>query len=279
MVYDLIDAQFPFFMPNGPGFVDRQARILRQADAVLGISQSTVDAAVAELGLNPSVAATIHLDASPVFRSLPEEALQAFRDKHVGGRPFFLFVGQTGWYKNLATLIRAFGAMEGHGEHRLVLAGHSMRRLDPHFFDIGVQAGVEDRIIRLVHPDDELLCQAYNAAAAFVFPSLQEGFGIPLVEAMRCGTPVVASDIPVFREVCGEAALFFDPHDHQALARQLSRVSEPELRERLVSLGFERAQAFSWDRAAEELAQVYLRLAGSERVRNSGSTQRGVISG
>ena len=274
MVYDLIDAQFPLFMPNGLGFVERQARVLREADAVVGISASTTKAAIARFGLERSVTATVHLDASSVFRPLTEESRRAFRQKHVGGHPFFLFVGSTGSYKNLATLIRAFGRMEGRGGHRLVLAGHGMGRMDSHVFDLAVKGRVEERIVRLVHPDDELLCQAYNSATAFVYPSLQEGFGIPLVEAMRCGTPVVASDIAVFREVCGEAALYFDPHDHQALAWQLSQASQPDARERLVSLGSERARAFSWDRAADELAQIYLRLAGAARAPAAGSSGR-----
>lgn len=263
MVYDLIDDQFPFAMPNGPGFVSRQGEVLSMADAVVGISQVTTHAAIARFGLDATRTSSVHLDASPVFRVRGASDRQAFRESYTDGQPFLLFVGSTGSYKNLATLIRAFGAAEELSDHLLVLAGHSMGQVAAHLFDLAITTRVEQRIVRLVHPTDEQLCLAYNAADAFVFPSLQEGFGIPLVEAMRCGTPVVASDTPVFREVCGDAALFFDPHDHLALARQLARAVQPDTRHRLADLGFDRAQAFSWDRAAEALGQVYLRLAQS----------------
>jgi glycosyltransferase involved in cell wall biosynthesis len=263
MVYDLIDEQFPFMMPNGPGFVARQETVIKRGDMIIGISHATTESAIARFGINRNLTTTIHLDASSKFEVLSEERRRQFREEHVKGRSFYLFVGSTGSYKNLGTLIRAFAEMRDETDRFLLLAGHSMEQLEPHFVDLAVQGRVENRIVRLVHPDDELLCQAYNAADAFVFPSLQEGFGIPLVEAMRCGTPVVASDIPVFREICGEAALFFDPHDHEALARQLVLVRQPGVRERLMARGFERAKRFSWDRAAEQLAEIYLRLAGT----------------
>ena len=261
MVYDLIDEQFPFLMPNGPGFVSRQAGVIRQADAVVGISRATTESAIARFGLDRSRTNTLHLDASPAFRPTAEESKTQFWETYTRGKPFFLFVGSTGSYKNLGTLIRALGQLRDTTDHWLLLAGHSLQHLEPHWFDVAIQARVEDRISRLVHPDDELLCRAYNAAEAFVFPSLQEGFGIPLIEAMRCGTPVVASDLPVFHEICGDAALFFDPHDHQELARQLTRIRQPGVREQVVNLGFERARRFSWDQAAEQLGQIYLKLA------------------
>ncbi|MBK8640038.1 MAG: glycosyltransferase family 4 protein [Chromatiaceae bacterium] len=261
MVYDLIDDQFPFAMPNGPGFVSRQGEVLSAADAVVGISQVSTDAAIARFGLDATRTSTLHLDASPVFRVRAASDRHSFRERYTDGQQFILFVGSTGSYKNLATLIRAFAAAEELSDHLLVLAGHSMGQVAAHLFDLAISTRVEQRIVRLVHPTDGQLCLAYNAADAFVFPSLQEGFGIPLIEAMRCGTPVVASDIPVFREVCGDAALFFDPHDHLALARQLARAIQPDTRQRLLDLGFDRAQAFSWDRVADALGQVYLRLA------------------
>ncbi|QVL50101.1 MAG: glycosyltransferase family 4 protein [Thiocapsa sp.] len=261
MVYDLIDQQYPFLMPNGPGFVSRQAEVTRQADEIVCISHATAERAIEKFGLDHNRTHVIHLDASPVFRSIEVESKAAFRKRYTCGKPFFLFVGSTTSYKNLGVVLRAFGRLRDKTDHWLVIAGHSLQHLEAHWFDVAISAGVEDRICRLVHPDDELLCKAYNAADAFVFPSLQEGFGIPLVEAMRCGAPVVASDIPVFREICGDAALFFDTHDPECLANGLLEVCRSEVRDRLVQLGFVRAGCFSWDKAAEQLGQIYRRLA------------------
>lgn len=270
MIYDLIDEQYPFLMPNGPGFVSRQSEITRQADEVVCISQATAERAIEKFGLETRKVSVLHLDASPVFRQVAEESQTLFKERYTNGKPFFLFVGSTGSYKNLGTLIRAFGLLRDKTDHSLVLAGHSLLHLESYWFDLAISAGVEDRITRLVHPDDELLREAYGAADAFVFPSLQEGFGIPLVEAMRCGVPVVASDIPVFREICGNAARFFDPHDPDSLASGLLEVVRPEVQERLTRLGFERAASFSWDKSAEQLGQIYRRLADQAPPRNRG---------
>lgn len=209
MVHDLIDEQYPFLMPNGAGFVSRQAEITQRADEIVCISHATADRAISKFGLDHRRIHIVYHDASQVFRPIAAESKVAFRKRYTGGKPFILFVGSAGSYKNLGTLIRAFGRLRGKTDHWLVLAGHSMQHLESYWFDLAIGARVEDRIVRLVHPDDQLLCEAYNAADAFVFPSLQEGFGIPLVEAMRCGAPIVASDIPVFREICVDAALFF----------------------------------------------------------------------
>lgn len=265
MVYDLIDEQYPFLMPNGPGFVSRQAQITRQADEVVCISHATAERAIAKFGLEARKVSVLHLDASPVFGPVAEKSQTLFKERYTSGKPFFLFVGSTGSYKNLGTLIRAFGQLRDKTDHWLILAGHSLQHLESYWFDVAISSRVEDRITRLLHPDDELLCEAYNAADAFVFPSLQEGFGIPLIEAMRCGTPVIASDIPVFREICGNAAFFFDPHDPVSLAGGLLEVGRPEVRERLIRLGIARAASFSWDKAAEQLGQIYLRLANTEQ--------------
>jgi glycosyltransferase involved in cell wall biosynthesis len=110
--------------------------------------------------------------------------------------------------------------------------------------------------------DDDGLRAAYSGAAAFVYPSLQEGFGIPLLEAMGCGTPIVASDIPVFREVADGVATFVDPYDQTDLLDALLRTLSPDagLAAR-VDRGIARAREFTWARAAEQLAGVYARVA------------------
>jgi glycosyltransferase involved in cell wall biosynthesis len=106
--------------------------------------------------------------------------------------------------------------------------------------------------------EDADLPALYRAAAFLVYPSLAEGFGLPVAEAMACGTPVIASNIPAIAEVAGEAALLVDPRDTDAIARAMRRLhSDPELRALLSARGIERAKAFSWDAAATRTLEVY----------------------
>ena len=259
-VYDLIDYELPLMMPNGPKFLERQSSVLSQADHVISISKSTSEGAMSAFNLAIDKITTIHLDASSSFHPVPLKVKKQFREQYSRGRPFFLFVGATSSYKNLATLIRAFGIIRERTDHLLLLVGHSKKNIDQQFIDLAIKYQVEDRIVRLIHPDDTTLCQAYNAADAFVYPSLQEGFGIPLVEAMRCGTPIIASDIPVFREICGEGVLFFNPHVDTELAEQLNAVIKPATQNKLAASGREREKLFSWDVAAEKIENIYIEL-------------------
>lgn len=260
-VYDLIDYEFPFMMPNGAEFLARQSRVLSRADHVISISKSTSERAISAFKIATDKVSTIHLDASSIFQPVSMKDKMKFREKYSRGKSFFLFVGGTSSYKNLATLIRAFGIIRERTDHLLLLVGHSKKNIDQQYIDLAIKYQVEDRIIRLIHPNDSILCQAYNAADAFVFPSLQEGFGIPLVEAMRCSTPIIASDIPVFREICGEGALFFNPHVDTELAEQLNAVTEPATQNRLAAAGKERANLFSWDEAAKKVENIYLEFS------------------
>ncbi len=259
-VYDLIDYEYSFMMTNGPKFVQLQSDILTQADHVISISESTTEIATSAFNLDKNKVTTIYLDASSVFKPLPDSDKSTFREKYSRGRPFFLFVGATYSYKNLATLIRALGIIRESTDHLLILAGHSKKNTEQAHVDLAIEHQVVDRIVRLIHPDDDILCQAYNAADAFIFPSLQEGFGIPLIEAMRCDTPIIAADIPVFKEICGDAALFFNPCVDIELAECLLSVLDPVLRSKKISLGQERDKLFSWDKAAKQIEAVYANL-------------------
>lgn len=262
-VYDLIDYEFPVFMQNGTEFLKRQSKVLSMADHVISISKSTTKLAVSAFNLDINRVSTIHLDASTAFQTVSLEVKEQFRRRYTHGLPFFLFVGETHSYKNLATLIRAFGLIKESSNHFLLIAGHSTKGVGSLFIDIAIKYQVEDRIVRLIHPDDSTLCEAYNAAEVFVYPSLQEGFGIPLVEAMRCGTPIIASDIPVFREICGDGALYFNPHIATELVKCLTTVLKPEIQKELFESGKERAKLFSWDEAAKEIENIYYKLATS----------------
>ena len=150
--------------------------------------------------------------------------------------------------------------MAGETGGSLVVAG-GRPELETHEIELLIAHRLEDRVVLLPGVSDDTLRVAYAGAAAFVFPSLAEGFGLPVIEAMGCGCPVIASDIAVFREVAGEAALYFDPHDPAALATAMRRSLEPTTRTALAAAGRKRAADFSWDKSAAILRGVYESLA------------------
>ena len=261
-VYDLIDHQFPLMHPNGFGFVERQRKVLNTADRVISISRSTTDLAIKAFGINPLKIETVVLGANEKFIPANEYEKTLFRNRFTNGQPYFLFVGAMGGYKNLTTVIRAFAQVVEKSGHLLVLAGHSMQSIEPWIIDLAIQCRVEEKIIVLHHPRDEVLATAYSAASAFIFPSLLEGFGIPLLEAMQCDCKVIASDIPVFREVCENAALYFDPHNASELAGAMLNVLASDDGDHARTFRQSRLSHFSWDVAAKKIENIYLELAG-----------------
>jgi glycosyltransferase involved in cell wall biosynthesis len=181
---------------------------------------------------------------------------------------FVLYVGGIAPHKNLATLVTAFDQLAADGQHedvRLVLVGDYEN--DVFLMDDAIRARMGDpdfraRVIFTGYIPDEELNALYNAASVFVLPSFCEGFGLPALEAMSCGTVVIGSDSTSIPEVVGEAGLFFDPHDAQALAAHLRSVlDDPVLREKLQRRALQRAAMFSWQRSAQDALQVLQELA------------------
>jgi len=160
--------------------------------------------------------------------------------------------------KNLARLVRAFGRLCNQVEYALVLAGPP----DPCFPDealmIARELGLEGRVVFPGFVAEEDLPTLYSLADLFVFPSLAEGFGLPPLEAMACGTPVVVSNIPPLVEVVGRAGLTVDPYSVEQLAAAMLRVlTDPALREELRNRGLRRAAQFTWETAARKTLAVY----------------------
>jgi glycosyltransferase involved in cell wall biosynthesis len=180
---------------------------------------------------------------------------------------YLLYVGTLHPRKNLARLVRAFGRMLAEwppdaGEPpALVLAGNRGWLYDEIAAEVRT-LGLEGRVIFPGYVPREHLVPLLSGAAAFVFPSLFEGFGFPILEAMACGAPVVTSRASCLPEVAGDAAMLVDPHDESDLARAMARaVTDASLRADLIERGFVRAREFTWDRCARETLAV-LEAAG-----------------
>lgn len=175
---------------------------------------------------------------------------------HLAG-PYLLYVGTLHPRKNLVRLVQAFASLQPPIPNlQLVLAGQKGWLYDELFAQVR-RLGLEDRVILTGYVPDADLPALISGALAFVFPSLHEGFGFPVLEAMACGAPVVCSDASSLPEVAGDAALLVDPLDTDALAEALARIVHDEtLRRELVERGFAHVQRFSWQRCARHVLRV-----------------------
>jgi len=182
-------------------------------------------------------------------------------------RRFILYVGGIAPHKNLSVLVTAFSMLmndPGHQDVGLVLVGDYQKDvflIDDRLADCISRLNLDKKVIFAGFRSDDELAHLYNAATVFVLPSLSEGFGLPALEAMSCGTPVVCSRAASLPEVVGDAGLFFDPHRPDELFERLRRVFDDHaLREELSRRSLQRAAAFSWSKSALSLFSVFEEL-------------------
>jgi glycosyltransferase involved in cell wall biosynthesis len=247
----------------------------RVADACITPTEGVRREVCEHLGLAPSKVFAVPEAARAVFRPLASEACEAERRRLGVGEDFLLAVGTIEPRKNLSTLVRAFeefARQSPASRLQLVVVGNRGWLSDP-LFDALALSPFKDRVHFTGYVSDESLRALYSSCRAFVYPSLYEGFGLPPLEAMACGAPVVASRIPSIREVTGDAALLFDPKDSDELARLLINLLEDEgARRTLSAAGIQRAGDFSWARTARMTLDVYGEaLKGAGRGRRTGS--------
>ncbi len=236
-------------------------RFATQADAILADSASTARDVVEILQVPPEKVTAAPLAADPAFQPVPkDEAARRVADGYGLTGPYLLFVGTLEPRKNLPTLLRALALLRSDMPHRLCLAGPEGWN-SAEVFDTLRALRLEDRVFRPGFVAQADLPALYSAADAFVFPSLYEGFGLPVLEALSCGCPVVTANNSSLPEVTGDAALTCDARDATALAQSIRRILEDAaLRESLVTRGLAHAKTFSWRRCAETTAGVYARV-------------------
>jgi glycosyltransferase involved in cell wall biosynthesis len=189
----------------------------------------------------------------------PGVDLKTFKPLDLKRENFILWVGSTRFHKNLHGLLKAFMILkEGYKiEHKLTLVGICAENVK----DI-ISESLTKGIIFIKEADDLTLSNLYNRASFFVFPSLYEGFGLPPLEAMACGCPVVVSNAGSLPEVCGEGAVYCDPYDPEDIAHAMYKVlTSEDLRKELIKKGLERSKMFSWERTAEQVLKVIEEIA------------------
>jgi glycosyltransferase involved in cell wall biosynthesis len=244
-------------------------RSVQRADFIIADSENTRNDLVVLLGVKPQSVAVVPGGVEERFaRVTDEERLKKARKKiGIGDEPFVLAIGVIEPRKNLNRLMDAFTALKQRANVppnlKLVLAGGKGWLYDD-IFDHHAASPVRDDIVLPGFVPDDLLPAVYSAAEALAFPSVYEGFGLPILEAMACGTPVVASRASCLPEVAEGAALLVDPNSVEGLTGALELVLlDADLRARLVKQGYERASQYTWTRAAEQLLGVYRMVASA----------------
>jgi len=210
-------------------------------------------------GLDPARIRVIPLAPHPHLEPATPDAVRAVRDRLRLPATFFLFLGALGPNKNVVTLLRAVRQLTAAGDERarLVIAGAEGSHADDVRQEVR-RLGLEQRVQFAGYVAKEDLPAIFGAATAFVFPSLFEGFGLPPLEAMACGAPVICSNAASLPEVTGDAAILIDPASADELAVALRNLlDDAELRARFRVAGLARAASFSWERTARETLDVY----------------------
>lgn len=246
----------------------KQNAAVRQSDLILTVSDYSKQQISQYFNLQTSRMRVINEGARSIFKVLPkngamQNALSRFDLKY--GDKFLLYVGGISPHKNLSILIDAYKKVcsnSGNSDLKLVLVGDY--KDDPFFSAYPslkkqvIELDLEDKVIFTGFISDEDLALFYNAATLLVFPSLEEGFGLPAVEAMSCGTPVAASNCSSLPEVIGEAGRFFDPRDEQNIADVINQIlSDSLLLNEMKDSSLKRSKNFAWRKAAEDTLTIF----------------------
>lgn len=217
-------------------------RAFAAASSFVSVSESTKRDLLARYALDPGAVQVAHPGVSPGFAPASDEQVAAFRQRHGLEGPFFLLVGRRGGYKNGAAALAGLARMPQTEASAVAFGGEA--RLLP-----------QESGLRLMGPiDDQELGVAYSAAAALVYPSRYEGFGLPVAEAMACGCPVITTRLSSLPEVGGDACLYVDPDAPAQMAEAMAQVLEPATRARLQSAGLAQAAQFRWEAMASTIA-------------------------
>ena len=258
LIHDLVWKIYPeTLQKHGPLDYRLIRRNMMRADLLLAVSDNTKKDIGELLGIRKEII-TLHNAADrQVFYRADPKSIARVKRKFGIKKQYILSVCTLEPRKNLGTLLDAYGLMKSRDRHQLVLVGMSGWK-NTGLFSLIEGHGAKDNIVITGYIDREDLAPLYTGAAVFVYPTLYEGFGLPVLEAMQCGCPVISSTASSMPEVVGDAGVLVEPMDTKGLTASMERVlADPAYRAALGRKGLARAQNFSWERSARRLLDIF----------------------
>ena len=266
-VHDLSFVFFPDVYPKPLVSYLNQVvpRSVNKATHILADSQATKDDLIGVYQVAQEKITVLYSGADERFQPVTDKAkIRAVRQKYnLADTPYILSVGTVQPRKNYQMLIRAFAPVAQHQPHDLIISGGKGWLYDEMMAEVERQ-GLNGRVHFIGFVDDEDLPTLYSEATLFVMPSIYEGFGIPILEAMGCGTPVISSNVSSLPEVTGDTSVLLPPDNQLAWTDTIENLLQNRAqREALVKLGFDQAKQFSWQKSAKQLLQIYYKIANT----------------
>jgi glycosyltransferase involved in cell wall biosynthesis len=265
-IHDLIHVDFPEYAASLSSRIYARPMLklaASKARHIIADSEFTKSQIVEYLGASSGKITVVLLGVEAQFNERPHQEAVDRISKGLGvARPYLLFVSNLKPHKNLEALLKAITIMRGRKrlDHMLVVLGDDRRWRDATGQRVA-ELGLSEHVRIVPHVDSELLPWLYAGAEAFVMPSLIEGFGLPVLEAMACGTPVICSRAASLPEVGGDAVMYFDPHSPEELAAAIEKVlSSSDLQSEMKRKGLARAKLFSWEECARKHLEIYRRI-------------------
>jgi len=252
-VHDMIHEHFPNLLCRNIDIQFRKEKrhAIQNADAIICVSQTTCRDIQHFYNVNPEHVYVIYHGYNPIFVKKPLDMLHQAMPLQ---KPFLLYVGERGYYKNFDHLIQVYQRWAGRKDINLIVIGKAWSvdekcRL--------AKLKIQDEVHLLNNVDDEGLCYLYNQAIAFVYPSLYEGFGIPLLEAIACGCPVIASRIPSSVEIADDCPIYFELNQDDSLLVAFDTALNEGRNSHRVRMGLEHVKRYSWHKTARQTRNVY----------------------
>ncbi len=271
-IHDCIHLMFPQYLPNRVAYAYARWSMwnaTRKADRILTVSEASKRDILHFFNVPPDKIEVVPNAIDERFWNIPtEEEIARVRERYQLAHRFVLYVGNIKPHKNLVRLIEAFNGLRqlpGFDDVKLLIIGDEISKL-PALRRAVHSHKLHKQVRFLGYLSDDSLAILYRLASVFVFPSLYEGFGLPPLEAMACGAPVVTSNVSSLPEVAGDAAVLVDPQQVESIVEGMRRVlADPELAQDMRKKGLVRAREFSWERSVARTHDIYRAVASGSR--------------